>query len=421
LFDQKDLSLQKSKLKQSFMSSIRVVIRKRKNKQGLHPIIIRINHNRKSSIITTGQCIDEKHWDAVQQRVKKSHPNSTRLNNFILKKLAEANDKLLELESSQGTLTSQTITRQIKAQKNATTFFELADIYLEHLKDKEQFSRLSSEKPRIKHFKKFLKNKDITFPEITEVLLKQFQAYLKTKRGNSDRSIVNTLVVIRTIFNLAIRENIVDRKYYPFGRGRIVIRFPQSVKVGLSMDEVKQLEEIELEEWKENHARNIWLFSFYFAGMRISDVLKLKWSDFKDGRLFYKMGKNNKVLSLKVPDKAYKVLEQYKNESSKSDDFVFPELKKADLKSPKDIRVKVANGNKNINNYLRKIAEKMELDKPLTMHIARHTFGNISGDRIPVQILQKLYRHSDITTTINYQKNFTHKEADDALDAVLNS
>lgn len=28
-------------------------------------------------------------------------------------------------------------------------------------------------------------------------------------------------------------------------------------------------------------------------------------------------------------------------------------------------------------------------------------------------------RHSDITTTINYQKNFTFKEADDALDKVI--
>jgi len=55
------------------------------------------------------------------------------------------------------------------------------------------------------------------------------------------------------------------------------------------------------------------------------------------------------------------------------------------------------------------------------MHIARHTFGHISGDRIPVQDLQMLYRHSDITTTINYQNNFTFKQADEALDTVLNS
>lgn len=52
------------------------------------------------------------------------------------------------------------------------------------------------------------------------------------------------------------------------------------------------------------------------------------------------------------------------------------------------------------------------------MHIARHTFGNIAGDKIPVQMLQKLYRHSSILTTIGYQANFMHQESDDAIDAV---
>jgi hypothetical protein len=55
------------------------------------------------------------------------------------------------------------------------------------------------------------------------------------------------------------------------------------------------------------------------------------------------------------------------------------------------------------------------------MHISRHTFGNISGEKIPVQMLQKLYRHSNITTTIGYQANFTNKTADDALEAVIGS
>ncbi len=54
------------------------------------------------------------------------------------------------------------------------------------------------------------------------------------------------------------------------------------------------------------------------------------------------------------------------------------------------------------------------------MHIARHSFGNIAGDRIPVQMLQKLYRHSSITTTMQYQSNFISKETDKALDDVIN-
>ena len=269
--------------------------------------------------------------------------------------------------------------------------------------------------------KAFLKNKDITFPEITEILLKKFQAYLKQSRGNSDRSIVNALIVIRTVFNLAIREGIVDRKHYPFGKGGIVIRFPQSLKIGLSKEEVTALEDIALESEQMVHARNVWLVSFYFAGMRISDVLKLKWSDFKDGRLYYQMNKNSKVLSLKTPEKAAAIIDQYKEDKQNDEDFIFPELKKANLEDDYDIRIKTKNGNRNINKYLKLIAGELKLNKPLTMHIARHTFGNISGDKIPVQMLQKLYRHSDISTTINYQKAFMFKDADDALDAVLNS
>ncbi len=54
------------------------------------------------------------------------------------------------------------------------------------------------------------------------------------------------------------------------------------------------------------------------------------------------------------------------------------------------------------------------------MNIDRHSFGNLSGDKIPIQMLQKLYRHSSVTTTIRYQANFIHQDTDDALDSVIN-
>lgn len=71
------------------------------------------------------------------------------------------------------------------------------------------------------------------------------------------------------------------------------------------------------------------------------------------------------------------------------------------------------------NDYLRNIAKAMRLSKPLTMHIARHTFAQISADRIPANILQRLYRHSDRKTTMGYQTNFINKTTDDALEAVI--
>ena len=131
------------------------------------------------------------------------------------------------------------------------------------------------------------------------------------------------------------------------------------------------------------------------------------------------MGKNTKADSLKVPLKALKILKQYKQEKDETD-LVFPELKnEPDLSNQYEIQKRIKRKLKVINDALNLVREKVEVEKPMTMHISRHTFGNISGDKIPIQMLQKLYRHSSITTTISYQANFIHKDADDALDAVI--
>ncbi|MFZ1257558.1 MAG: hypothetical protein WAR77_14450 [Saprospiraceae bacterium] len=72
-----------------------------------------------------------------------------------------------------------------------------------------------------------------------------------------------------------------------------------------------------------------------------------------------------------------------------------------------------------MDEALQKLAFELGINKKLTMHIARHTFGNLSGDRIPIQMLQKLYRHTSILITIGYQANFINKNTDEALDLVL--
>lgn len=51
---------------------------------------------------------------------------------------------------------------------------------------------------------------------------------------------------------------------------------------------------------------------------------------------------------------------------------------------------------------------------------ARHGFGNIAGDNVFPHMLQKLYRHTSLSTTINYQENFIPKNTDEALDVIMN-
>jgi integrase len=400
------------------MASIKVVLRSKTNKEGEHPLVLQFIKDRKNTIISLGHYINKKDWDSMSQRVKRTHPNHTRLNNLILKKLAEANDKLLELEVSKKDTTAKSIKNTIVADKEGT-FLKQAAIYLEQLKKAGKFNRYDNDSPKIQRVKEFAGG-DIAFSAIDVPFLRKFQAWLKGTRGVTDRTVANHLVIIRSIYNQAIEANLVDRKHYPFGKGRIAIKFPESLKIGLSEEEITALEQAELPEF-QNHARNLFLISFYFAGMRISDVLRLKWSDFQNDRLYYTMGKNTKGGSLKVPTKAIAILDQYRTDDPVYD-LVFPDLKSLpDLKRSFDVQRRIKTRVRENNVQLGKIATALNIKKKLTMHIARHSFAQIASDKIPVQILQKLYRHSNITTTIGYQSNFTTQHTDDALDKVLGS
>ncbi len=401
-------------------SSLKVVLRSKANSDGLYPLAIRITIDRKTSYIYLGQHIRKADWDRTQQKVKKSHSNSTWLNNLILSKKAEANEKLIQLDIQHKALSSHAVRKQIKT-KEGGSFFTLADDFIENMRKQGKYNRVTTEQARLNIFRDFLDGRDITFPEITISVLNKFKAHLKGKRHVSDRTVANYMIIIRTIFNQAIADGLVDQKYYPFGKGKVGIKLPEANKIGLNADEVKLLESIDLSAcpayW--SHARNIWFLAFYFAGMRASDVLRLKHSDFQNDRLHYTMGKNAKPGSLKVPDKVLEIIAQYPKGGK--NDLVFPELQVlTDFSDTYNVQRKIASAVRRLDVHLKKIATFAGIHKPLTMHIARHTFGNLSRDKIPIQLLQKLYRHTSITTTIGYQAAFINKDADDALDKVLN-
>lgn len=403
------------------MASIKVVLRTKKSKDGFFPLAIRITENRKSSFIYLGINLQEKEWDPKNQVVKKSHPNSVRMNNKIAAKKAEATNTALDLENEKIEVTSVAVKKKVK-NTAGLYFFEQAKLYVSGLKTDGKFNRVSAEQPRIKRFQEFLNGSDVRFSDISVRLLENFKSYLLGTRKITERTAINHLSVIRSVFSFAKKEDPNISKYYPFGRGKIVIEFPASTKIGLTENDVELMENLDLStDAAANHARNLWLFAFYFAGMRVSDVLRLQHKDFQNQRLYYTMGKNGKNLSLKVPGKALKILERYPQPNGNLG-LVFPDL--ADFENFDDkyeLQRRINIVASRVNKQLKKIAVAIGANFKITNHIARHTFGNVSGERISVQMLQKLYRHSSITTTIGYQGNFIHRDADEALDAVLGS
>ena len=400
------------------MGAVKIVLRAKGNKDGTFPLAIRITKDRKTSFVHLGQNLYPDDWNPIEQTVRKSHPNSARLNNFLLKKKSEANDTLLSLQTQDKNVSPKAVRKEIKPQQGIS-FFAQAELHIENMRKEGKYNSVTSELPRIKHFKEFLQGYDIAFQDISFPLLAKFRAYLKSERKVSERTIVNHLIVIRTIYNQAIAAKIIDARNYPFGKGKISLKFPESTKIGLTIEEVKKIETLDLSDKPRlNHARNVWLFSLYFAGVRVSDVLRMKWTDIQNNRLLYIMGKNGKTVSLKIPDKAVSILAQC--DRNNKHDLIFPDLTVVDdMNDRYTVQRKISYAAKNLRDALADIVKLTGIQTSMSPHIARHTFGSLSGDKISIQMLQKLYRHSSVTTTIGYQANFIHKDADEALDSVL--
>tara|TARA_R100000935_G_scaffold1440_5_gene4700 strand:- start:23702 stop:25033 length:1332 start_codon:yes stop_codon:yes gene_type:complete len=442
------------------MASIKIVRRKNKErKDGTAPLTLRISENYKTSYKFIGQYILEKDWDKNAGKVKRTHPYSQKLNNFLLKKLTEANDIYFD---SKIELTTKQVKEKLKGAGGSKSFFAVATDRIKSKYERGTFSVVKSElsilynlqeflnlnvtkgkeisiqeikfrrKERVSNGRKgnhsfidsieqFKKNKSLKFQDINEAFIDKYKDFCLVYLGQKTRTITNQLIFMRTLFNKAIKTGVVDAKFYPFGGEKEKIRIGSSHKIGLTSKEIEKIEILKLEPntsiW---HTKNVWLIAFYFAGIRISDAVQLRWSDFKDDRLLYVMHKNEKPVSLKISQKAIKILNRYKKGKDENNGYVFPFLRSVEISDIEDIFKKTRNATKLFNKYLKRIATECNIDKNLSNHIARHSFGNIAGDRIHPLMLQKLYRHSDLKTTLNYQANFIHKDADEALDSVVN-
>jgi site-specific recombinase XerD len=71
--------------------------------------------------------------------------------------------------------------------------------------------------------------------------------------------------------------------------------------------------------------------------------------------------------------------------------------------------------NQRMNGYLKEIADLCEIKKPLTTHIARHTFATTItlSHGVPIETVSKMLGHSDLKTTQIYSKVVDRKIADD--------
>ncbi len=287
-------------------------------------------------------------------------------------------------------------------------------------------------------FRKKRRMADITVADMTVELLTRFDNFLhkwENEREPGKLLHPNTIEVqfniLRTLVHRAIEVGIMEASRDPF----LVFKYKgvKTVKEKLDDSEMGRIINLELEEgsliW---HCKNYFLFSYYCAGIRAADLIQLRWGNVTgSGRLHYQMGKNHKERDLLLVDQAMEILRHYHREDAKATDYIFPLLSndveyagyvtQADKDRMKpELRHKmyqdISSKNALINKYLKKIAEKAEIAKPLSMHISRHSFAHIAQEAgAESSAIKNILGHSNLATTERYMGSFDTSKTDETL------
>lgn len=258
------------------------------------PICIRTTKDRKSMYKTLFH-IDPKYWDAKEQRVKKQHPNSELLNAKITKSKAECEQESYLLSLANDSVGLSTIRNKIN-NRTSQDLFEYAGKYLEQLEKDGKYATYKKNKSVVKKLRDYLQKDVLPIKSITPEFIKQYENYLlNTLRNNRNTVTVNMKALAKLVRDI-FREYNLDETNNPFKN--IKFKREQTDKVFLEIDEIKKIQELKLTPINPLcDTKDMFLFEC-FTGIRIADILTLKWKNVSDKTITIIMRKTAKPLTI---------------------------------------------------------------------------------------------------------------------------
>lgn len=236
-----------------------------------------------------------------------------------------------------------------------------------------------------------------TFDTVTVDWLEGFERhFMKTMQVNG---LAIQMRNIRTVFNWALDNEWTEK--YPFRRYKI--KQEKTVINNISVEDLRMLREYRVENWQEIY-RDFFMLSFYLCGINPGDLLMLKPSDMKNGRISYKRMKTGRVYNIPVIEEAAEIIEKYKGEKyllnpmdNLSDYHIFNQHWNKALKKigPSEIVPDKV-------GKMRKI-EYHPILPNITVYTARYTFASIGAELdIPRETIALCLGHAWTDVTSHY-------------------
>ena len=356
--------------------------KKQLNKQGTALVQVEALLNQRKIYFKTNVYLRPEHWDKRTAQVC-NHPQANDLNAMLF-------EFIIHLQAIELALWKRGVPATLSLLKDAmrknrpvnVTFPVFAKEYVQH-SDRRQSTKenLITTINVLQEFRPGLDFKDITY-----TFLKDFEVYLREK-GNGINTVAKHLRQLRTLVNEAINQGYIHADAYPFRKYKI--KQEKGRHEFLTPDELKKLENLEINDRKLRHVLDAFLFCCY-VGLRFSDFCQLipanfirvngkKWLHFKSVKTGIEL---RLPLHLLFEGKALSIMDKY-------DITEFANL----------------GSNSETNKVLAVITGMARIKKHVTYHTARHTCATLLIHQgVPITTVQRLLGHTSVKTTEVYSE-----------------
>jgi integrase/recombinase XerD len=298
----------------------------------------------------------------------------------------------------------KTQSRKIQLNDGVNSIYEK---HIQALKDEGRISTASSYQDSLTSMLSYKKNLKVS--QITPDFLKGYEKWM-TDKGRSLTTVGMYLRALRTIFNIAIENEVIDASKYPFKK--YTIPAPQKISRTLKKEEIKLIINYTAKRDADAIALDYWVFSFISNGMNFKDIALLKYGNINGEFLEFRRAKtkrttNNSSLPIMVPldENLSYIIKKRGNKSKKKEDYIFPILKHG--LTPQQEYDHIKTFVRNTNKRLTRVGIELGLSLKVTSYVARHCFATIQkNNNAPLAYISEALGHSNLKTTQNYFGRF---------------
>lgn len=389
-----------------------------KKKDKTYPVKLRITYQREQKYYTIkGESYTEDKFEAIMNSDSRGNNKDKRLKfTSIESRAIEIIDNELQefsFQAFEGLYMNK--------RKRSLALQDIFENKITELKEEGKFQSAVLYNATLKSFTDF--DEGFSFSKISPKYLQQYEKWMvgvetDIKRKKSYTTVGIYMRYLKSIINDAIRLGVFSAFDYPFGNskdGKYQIPSSRPHKRALSLLEIKKLFEYNPQDMNEKLALSYFLFSYLCNGMNMADIANLKFKNIVGNTMVFfrqktlNLTKEKTEILVHLLPETLKIINDIGNESASEDDYVFPIYTHEMLLEERFKKLKQQI--KTTNKYLRRIAQKLELEPKITTYWARHSYATIlKRSGASYEFIGENLGHSSTKVTKNYLDSFEDEQ-----------